>query len=139
MKRHINITVILLLTFCTASYAQNQTDTLRTRARIAELTVQRNQLKQRIATEDKKRNIQIADVAPEKMEIINLRQDSLCLTLRSQMTEVELEIKELTTAIQGTGSAASLTPQGSTSPQQLLQSLRQNRPGKKEEETQKIE
>lgn len=139
MKRHITLAITILMTFCTASLAQNQADTLRTRTRIAELTMQRNQLKQRIAAEDKKRGSQIADVAPEQMELINLRQDSLCLALRSQMTEVELEIKELSSALQESGSTASPTPQGTASTQQLLQSLRQNRPAKKEEETRKIE
>lgn len=139
MKRYIFLAITMLMMFGTTAFAQNQADTLRTRARIAELTMQRNQLKQRIAAEDKKRNSQIADVAPEQMELINLRQDSLCLALRSQLTEIELEIQELATVIQGTGGTASPTPQGTASPQQLLQSLRQNRPGKKEGENQKIE
>lgn len=139
MKRYIIPAITMLMAFSTASFAQNQADTLRTRARIAELTIKRDQLKQRIAAEDKKRGSQIADVAPEQMELINLRQDSLCLALRSQMTEVELEIKEMTAKMQGTGSTASPAPQGTASTQQLLQSLRQNRPAKKEEETRKIE
>ncbi len=139
MKRYIILSVILLVTFYSTANAQNQNDTLRVRARITELTVQRNQLKQQITVEDKKRNSQIADVTPEKMELINLCQDSLCLELRSQLTEVELEIAELTSAVQGTSNTVSPSPQGTSSVQQLLQSLRQNRLGKKDEEAQKIE
>ena len=139
MKRYIITTVILMLTYCATSYAQNQNDTLRVRTRITELTVQRNQLNQRIKAEDKKRNSQIADVAPEKMELINLRQDSLCLELRSQLLEMELEIAELSVIAQGAGIQSLPAPQNTTSVQQFIQSLRQNHSGKNEEQTQVTE
>lgn len=139
MKRHISLAIIMLMTFCSTSSAQTQNDIIRTSARITELIMQRNQLKQRITSEDKKRNSQIAGVAPGQMELINIRQDSLCLELRSQLTEIELEIMELTATVQGTGNSVSPTPQGTASVQQLIQSIRQNRLSRKEEEAEKIE
>lgn len=139
MKRYISLAIIMLMTFCSTSFAQNQNDTIRTRARITELTMQRNQLKQRITSEDKKRNSQIAGVTPGQMELINIRQDSLCLELRSQLTEVELEIMELTATVQGAWNSVPPTPQGTASMHQLIQSMRQNRPSRKEEESEKIE
>ena len=53
------------------------------------------ELKKRIATEDKKRNTVIEGVSPETLEKIIERQDSICLELRSELTAVELELKEL--------------------------------------------
>ncbi|MBO7067918.1 MAG: hypothetical protein J6W52_04490 [Bacteroidaceae bacterium] len=139
MKRYIIFTITMLMAFCTTSFAQNQTDTLRTRVRMTELTMKRTQLKQRIQAEDKKRNSQIADVAPGQMELINLRQDSLCLALRSQLTEVELEITELSSVVPGNDNTVSSAPQGTASVQQLVQSFRQNRPVRKDEEIQRME
>lgn len=131
MKRYFLLPITLMVVFCATSFAQNQNDTLRTRIRTAELTLQHTQLKQRIAAEDKKRNSQIAGVVPEQMELINLRQDSLCLALRSQLTEVELEIKELASSNRNNVNATPSQPQSTVSAQQLLQSLSPNKPNKK--------
>lgn len=131
MKQYFFLSIILLMSICATSFAQNQNDTLRTRVRMAELTVQRTQLKQRIAVEDKKRNSQVAGVTPEHMELINLRQDSICLVLRSQLTEVELEIKELASFNQNHSSATPSRPQSAASAQQIMQALKPNKPGKK--------
>lgn len=60
-------------------------------------------LMREIKLQDAKRNRQIPDVAPEAMEEINDRQDSLCLALRSELVDVTLEIKELTTDVASPG------------------------------------
>lgn len=48
------------------------------------------QLEKEIAEQDAKRNRQIPGVAPETMEGINDRQDSICLALRSQLVDLKL-------------------------------------------------
>lgn len=63
--------------------------------KIKNLNARKVSLKKQIETEDKKRNRVIAGVDPESLERINDRQDSLCLALRSQLTEVQLELDEL--------------------------------------------
>lgn len=138
MKRYVILTIAIFMMVCATSFAQDKVDSLHTQARIAELTVQRSQLKQRIAAEDKKRNSQIAGVVPEQMELVNLRQDSICLELRSQLTEVDLEISELRVSLPGTVGSVIPSTQGSASVQQLIQVLK--RPVNIEEaESQKIE
>lgn len=135
MKPHIIITIAWLLFTSALSFAQNPTDTLRTRARQAELSLKRNQLKQRIAAEDKQRNLQMPGVTPEQMELINLRQDSLCLELRSQLTDIELEMAELATFPQYADGTA--IPSGEAAVmQQVIQALKPNRIGHKEEKSQ---
>ena len=64
-------------------------------ARIEELNKRKAMLKQQIIAEDAKRNQSQSGVAPETMEQINERQDSICLDLRSQLVTVELELREL--------------------------------------------
>ena len=134
MKRYIFTSVLMFMMFATASFSQNKIDTLLNRSRMAELSIQRSQLKQRITAEDKKRNSQLTGVAPEQMELINLRQDSLCLELRSQLTTVELEIAELKAIMQMTSNTTTPEPQSTTSVQQVIQSLKPNQPGKKKGE-----
>ena len=133
MKRHIILIIAILMAACGTSYAQTQMDTIRTRARITELTFQCKQLKQRIASEDKLRNSQLPDVAPEQMEIINLRQDSICLELRSQLAEVELELAELSAPNPANATGATSPTQTNPALQQIIQSLKPGRPQKKEE------
>ena len=136
MKRHIILIVALLVAVATPTLAQNQADSLRHRARMAELSIQRKTLQQRIASEDKLRNSQLPDVSPEQMELINLRQDSVCLELRSQLAEVELELAELNHTPLPVGVSGSSTPvQATPTMQQILQSLKPTRPQKKEEAT----
>jgi hypothetical protein len=53
------------------------------------------ELKQKIVAEDARRNLQIAGASALSLETINNRQDSLCLALRSQLVDVDLEIGEL--------------------------------------------
>ena len=134
MKRYISLIAAFIVMSAATSSAQTLGDTLRTQTRLADLTLQRNQLRQHITVEDKNRNRQLPGVAPEQMELINLRQDSLCLELRSRLTEVELELAELTaTSLPGITGTAHPAPQGSPALQQIMQSLRQNRPEKKDE------
>ena len=52
-------------------------------------------LQKQITVEDKKRNAVIEGVSPETLEKRNERQDSICLELRSELTDVEIELKEL--------------------------------------------
>lgn len=63
--------------------------------KIKDLNVRKASLQKQIETEDKKRNRVIEGVDPESMELINDRQDSICLALRSQLTDVQLELNEL--------------------------------------------
>ena len=59
-------------------------------------------LKKKIELEDRKRNQTIDGVSGISMEKINVRQDSICLDLRSQLVDVQLQIKELEFAIKPT-------------------------------------
>ena len=52
-------------------------------------------LKEKIKEEDGKRNAVYNEVSPETREALNDRQDSICLDLRSQLVDVQLEILEM--------------------------------------------
>ena len=52
-------------------------------------------LKNKIKEEDSKRNAVYNEVSPETQEMLNDRQDSICLDLRSQLVDVQMEILEL--------------------------------------------
>lgn len=62
------------------------------------LKIKKDSLQKAIKVEDSKRNRQIAGVSPETMERINIRQDSICLALRSELTDLNLEIREASAA-----------------------------------------
>lgn len=62
----------------------------------AALEKKKDQLQREIKEEDAKRNQIVPGVRPEVLEQINDSQDSLCLSLRSQLVDVELELKENT-------------------------------------------
>ena len=130
MKKHIFLSFAMVVLSASMSYAQERSDSIRIHSRNAELTLKRNQLKQRIADEDKNRNSQLVGVSPEQMEIINLRQDSLCLELRSQLVAVELELAELD-KLQSAGSVPGTSPVQGV--QQFIQSLKPTRPQKEPE------
>ena len=70
-------------------------DSITTALKIRELKIRKQSLQQRIATEDKKRNQVFDGVTPENQEMLNDRQDSICLDLRSQLVAVELEMEEV--------------------------------------------
>lgn len=78
--------------------------------KIANLKAQIADLNKQIKKEDAKRNKTILGVSAEQLDIMNERQDSICLDLRSQLTDKELELKEIV-AVQ---TAASLAQQANT-------------------------
>lgn len=59
------------------------------------LKLKKETLTKMIKEADNKRNSQIAGVSADRMESMNNYQDSVCLALRSDLTDVILEIKEL--------------------------------------------
>lgn len=65
-------------------------------ARLKTLQTKRDSLSTLIKQEDAKRNRQLNGVSEEVQEQMNDRQDSLCLDLRSQLVDVQLEIWERT-------------------------------------------
>lgn len=62
--------------------------------KVKELTLRKEALEKQIASEDSKRNQTIAGVSLRTQELLNDRQDSVCLALRSQLVSLELELKE---------------------------------------------
>ena len=87
-----------LLLFSFHGYAQNQAsqnDSTVNAIKIKNLKNRKADLQKQIAVEDKKRNAVLEGVSPETLEKRNERQDSICLELRSELTIVELELKEL--------------------------------------------
>ena len=79
-------------------FAQNtpsRNDSIAATLRLHGLKARREKLQQEIKVQDAKRNKQVVGVAPETLEEMNDRQDSVCLALRSQLLEVILEIKEV--------------------------------------------
>ena len=88
---------ILLLAIMSVSTANAQDDKISATAnavKVKELNLKKQQLAQRIAIEDRKRNRHEHGMSPEKQEILNLKQDSICLELRSELVNIECEIKE---------------------------------------------
>lgn len=62
--------------------------------KVKELTLRKEALEKQIASEDSKRNQTIVGVSLQTQELLNDRQDSVCLALRSQLVSLELELKE---------------------------------------------
>lgn len=63
--------------------------------KIKNLNIRKADLQKQIKMEDKKRNRAIDGVDPETMEAINDKQDSICLALRSELSDIQLELNEL--------------------------------------------
>lgn len=103
------ILFILLCSIMGASgiSAQTKVDTVKVQLRIKELKQSEVTLKKRIETEDKKRNQNIDGVSEISMNDINERQDSICLDLRSQLVDLQLQVKELEVSIQSTATLTS--------------------------------
>lgn len=80
--------------------AQNKSkqDSILTTIRLNELKTRQAEVQKKIDAEDRKRNQSIGGVSVETMEKMNRTQDSICLELRSQLVEIELEIAELAPA-----------------------------------------
>ena len=100
MKRlyFIAVMTIGMMFFSLESNAQSNTsqnDSTVNAIKIKNLKNCKATLQKQIAAEDKKRNAVLEGVSPETLEKRNERQDSICLELRSELTSVELELKEL--------------------------------------------
>ncbi|MFI3279516.1 MAG: hypothetical protein SNG49_02460 [Rikenellaceae bacterium] len=91
----------LLVTFaCASAFAaapapQQKQDNSMSNVRIEMLEVRKSKLQKQITVEDSKRNAVHNGVSPETMEMLNIQQDSLCLELRSELADINLEISEL--------------------------------------------
>ena len=112
---------ILFILFCSVIglanvSAQTKADTVKVQIKIKELKQTEATLKKRIETEDKKRNQNIEGVSETSMDEMNLRQDSVCLDLRSQLVDVQLQVKEL---------ELSIKPDATLSPEQAASNLHQ--------------
>lgn len=77
------------------SQNQSRQDSTLTAIKVEELQRKQASLVKRIKIEDAKRDQNTSGVAPETQELLNDRQDSVCLALRSQLVSVELELNEL--------------------------------------------
>lgn len=95
---------ILFLLFCmvvswSSASDQTKTDTIKVQVKIKELKQTELSLKKRIGMEDKKRDQHIEGVSEASMRELNERQDSVCLELRSQLVDVQLQVEELEQSI----------------------------------------
>lgn len=100
MKRIIIPIAIMAIAGASSFAMSPQTNTTRsdsiaTAVKLNSLQSKKEKLEKEIKVEDGKRNSQIAGVSPETLEIMNNRQDSICLALRSELVDVIIEIKEL--------------------------------------------
>ena len=112
---------ILFILFCSVIglanvSAQTKADTVKVQIKIKELKQTEATLKKRIETEDKKRNRNIEGVSEISMNEMNQRQDSICLDLRSQLVDVQLQVKEL---------ELSIKPDATLAPEQAASNLHQ--------------
>lgn len=96
MKYKILFVLALLPALAQAQTQTTRQDSAATALRVKALKTQIEELNKDIAKEDSKRDRTILGVSPEQLEEMNERQDSICLELRSQLTDKELELKELT-------------------------------------------
>lgn len=78
--------------FAQSTHVRN--DSIAANLKLNGLRSKRDKLQKEIKIQDAKRNIQTNGVAPETLEEMNDRQDSVCLALRSELVDVILEIKE---------------------------------------------
>ena len=91
----MTIGMLLFAVECNVQSQTSQNDSTVNTIKITNLKNRKAALQKQIAVEDKKRNVVIEGVSPETLEKMNERQDSICLELRSELTDVELELKEL--------------------------------------------
>lgn len=103
MKKTIMSLLILAMSISSTQYISAlspvMNDSVPTENRMNKLQAKRETLKREIKEQDAKRNRQIEGVSPETMERINDKQDSLCLALRSELVDVNLEIMEISPTI----------------------------------------
>lgn len=100
MRRHIILlTVIVLMSAWSmetlAQTSPSKSDSITVALRLKNLREDKERIQNEIKKEDGKRNAQISGVSAETLEEINDKQDSICLSLRSQLVDTDLEIKEL--------------------------------------------
>lgn len=116
MKTKIILMLVLqALSVAMPVQAQNKKSSDRDSSEVVrKLDAKKADLSRQIAEEDRKRDQQIEGVSWENMKEINMRQDSVCLQLRSDLNDVELELKELKRS-------AKLTPE------QVLQQAQEQR------------
>ena len=91
----MTIGMFLFSVECNAQGQTSQNDSTVNAVKIKNLKNRKAVLQKQIAVEDKKRNVVIEGVSPETLEKKNDMQDSICLELRSELTDIELELKEL--------------------------------------------
>lgn len=77
----------------------SRSDSIAVAVRLKSLLSKKDIIEKEIKNEDAKRNSQISGVSPETLEMMNNRQDSICLALRSELVDVTLEIKELSPGV----------------------------------------
>lgn len=97
MKTYRLLIMVVMAMFCVSISAQKKVtpnDSVMNVVKIKLLTEKKAKLKRQIAIEDAKRNEVVNGVTPEVQEMLNDKQDSICLELRSQLVAVELELKE---------------------------------------------
>lgn len=99
MKKAVFLALLCIVMGVGQIYAQTKADTIKVQIKIKELKQTEITLKKRIEIEDKKRNQTIEGVSEISMNDINRRQDSICLNLRSQLVDVQLQVKELELSI----------------------------------------
>lgn len=101
MKIYIILTA-LMLTVAASSFAARQDD--RQQPQISDamqikiLSIKKDKLQTKLLEEESLRNRIMPGVAPEAMEEANERQDSICLALRSEIVDIDLQIEELDAA-----------------------------------------
>lgn len=108
MKR--NITTALILALCAISSVQaddNKKLTLTTGERVVatdsvahlkslkSLEAKEQSLQKKLDAEIQKRNATYSGASAEVMEELNDRQDSVCLALKSQIVDVQLQIRDI--------------------------------------------
>ncbi len=104
MKRIIMAIAVILMaglleTDLSAQNNSARNDSIANTLKLNSLKKQKERLQKEISTQDAKRNRNIPGVVRETMELMNERQDSLCLALRSKLVDVALEIKELSPSL----------------------------------------
>lgn len=98
MQKYLKIFMFLFaLAFALPVYSQSKEQGNATvlAVKIKELELKKAMIEEKIALEDKKRNQREYGITPERQEVLNDRQDSLCLELRSERVSIELELKEI--------------------------------------------
>lgn len=96
------------------------------------LETRKADLQKQIAAEDKKRDMIFTDVSPKNQERLNEQQDSICLQLRSELVNIELEIGEIDRAAKASPQKVLQQAHEQTFRQEVQQALK---PGKKPTKT----